>query len=108
MTTFKEIDINENKQLLDNKQHTYAKNFNNIELLHNYEQNVNNDNIDSIIKDEESLKNEDKYIEKLSDKLSEKISNSNINNNIVQDKKKYIFLNTHDYYNKNPKETCIR
>ena len=39
--------------------------------------------LDSIIKDQETLEKEDKYIEKLSDKLSEKISNSNINNNII-------------------------
>ena len=106
MTTFKEIDINEYKKLLDNMQHTYAKTFNNIELLHNFEENVDDKNIDSIIKDQESLQKEHKYIEKLSDKLSEKISNSNINNNnnIIQDKKKYVFLNTHDYYNKNPKD----
>ena len=58
MTTFKEIDINEYKKSL--------------ELLHNFEENVNNINIDSIIKDEESLQKEDKYIEKLSDKLSKK------------------------------------
>ena len=37
MTTFKEIDINEYKKLLDNMQHLYAKTFNNIELLHDYE-----------------------------------------------------------------------
>ena len=107
MTTFKEIEINEYKKLLDNMQHTYAKTFNNVELLHNFEENVNNKNIDSIIKNQESLKKEDKYIEKLSDKISSKISNSNINNNnIIQhdDKKKYVFLNTHDYYNKNPKD----
>ena len=109
MTTFKEIDINEYKKLLDNMQHTYAKTFKNIELLHNFEENVSNKNIDSIIKDKESLKKENKYIEKLSDKISSKISNSNIDNNnndIVQhdDKKKYIFLNTHDCYNKNPKD----
>ena len=106
MTTFKEIDINEYKKLLDNMQHTYAKTFNNVELLHNFEENVNNKNIDSIIKNQKSLKKEDRYIEKLSDKISSKISNSNINNNIVQhdDKKKYVFLNTHDYYNKNPKD----
>ena len=107
MTTFKEIDINEYKKLLDNMQHTYAKTFNNVELLHNFEENVNNKNIDSIIKNQESLQKEDKYIEKLSDKISSKISNSNINNNnIIQhsDKKKYVFLNTHDYYNKNPKD----
>ena len=107
MTTFKEIDINEYKKLLDDMQHTYAKTFNNIELLHNFEENVNNKNIETIIKDQEKLEKEDKYIEKLSDKLSEKISNSNINNNIIphdDDKKKYIFLNTHDYYSKNPKD----
>ena len=111
MTTFKEIDINEYKKLLDNMQHTYAKTFNNIELLHNFEENVNNKNIGTIIKDKEMLEKEDKYIDKLSDKLSEKISNSNNNNNnnnnnndIIQDKKKYVFLNTHDYYNKNPKD----
>ena len=40
-------------------QHTYAKTFNNIELLHNYEKNVNNENIDSIIENKESLKKED-------------------------------------------------
>ena len=92
-------------------QHTYAKTFNNVELLHNFEENVNNKNIDSIIKNQETLQKEDKYIDKLGDKLSDKISskisNPNIvkNNNIIQhdDKKKYIFLNTHDYYNKNPK-----
>ena len=109
MTTFKEIDINEYKKLLDNMQHTYAKTFDNIELLHNFEENVNNKNIGTIIKDQETLEKEDKYIEKLSDKLSEKISNSNINNNnnIIpydDDKKKYVFLNTHDYYSKNPKD----
>ena len=107
MATFKEIDINEYKKLLDNMQHTYAKTFNNVELLHNFEENVNDKNIDTIIKDKETLEKEDKYIEKLSDKLSEKISNSNINNNnnnIIQDKKKYVFLNTHDYYNENPKD----
>ena len=106
MTTFKEIDINEYKKLLDDMQHTYAKTFNNIELLHNFEENVNNKNIETIIKDQEKLEKEDRYIEKLSDKLSEKISNSNINNNIIphDDNKKYIFLNTHDYYSKNPKD----
>ena len=51
MTTFKEIDINEYKKLLDNKQHIYAKTFKNIELLHNYENSqLENKNIDSIIK----------------------------------------------------------
>ena len=106
MTTFKEIDINEYKKLLDNMQYTYAKTFNNVELLHNYEENINDKNIGTIIKDREMLEKEDKYIDKLSNKLSEKISNSNINNNIIphDDKKKYVFLNTYDYYNKNPRD----
>ena len=114
MTAFKEIDINEYKKLLDNIQHTYAKTFNNVELLHNFEEDINNKNINSIIKNQESLQKEDKYIEKLSVKISSKISNPNIvkNNNIIQhdDKKKYIFLNTHDYYNKIPKDilNCIK
>ena len=38
------------KKLLDDMQHTYAKTFNNIELLHNYEKNVNNKNIGTIIR----------------------------------------------------------
>ena len=101
MTTFKEIDINEYKKLLDNMQHTYEKTFNNIELVHNYEESVNNKNIGTIIKDKETLEKEDKYINKLSDKLSEEISNPD-NNIIEQDKKKYIFLNPYQYYNENP------
>ena len=44
-------------------QHTYAKTFKNIELFHNFEKNINNENIDS--KDKESLQKEDKHIEKL-------------------------------------------
>ena len=100
MTTFKEIDINEYKKLLDNMQHTCAKKFKKIELLHNFEENMNNKNIDSIIKDKESLKKEDKYIEKLSDKISSKISNPN--QNIVKNNNKYVFLNPYQYYNENP------
>ena len=93
MTAFKEIDISEYKELLDNMQHTYAKTFNNVELFHNYEENVNNKNIGTIIKDKETLEKEDKYIDKLTDKLSEKISNPDNNNNIIEQhkKKKYIF-----------------
>ena len=99
MSTFKEIDINEYKKLLDNMQHSYAKTFKNIELLHNFEENVNNKNIDSIIKDKESLKKEDICIEKLGDKISSKISNSN---NIVKNNNKYVFLNPYQYYIENP------
>ena len=99
MTTFKEIDFNEYKKLLDNIQHTYAKTFNNVELLHNFEENVNNKNIDSIIKNKESLQ-KDKYIEKLSDKISSKISNPN--QNTVKNNNKYVFLDPYQYYNDNP------
>ena len=81
-------------------QHTYAKTFNNIELLHNFKENVNNKNIDSIIKNEESLQKEDRYIEKLSDKISNKISDSN--QNIVKSDNKYVFLNPYQYYIDNP------
>ena len=82
-------------------QHTYAKTFNNVELLHNFEEHVNDKNIGSIIKDKETLEKEDKYINKLSDKLSEKILNSD-NNIIERHKKKYIFLNPYQYYNEKP------
>ena len=74
--------------------------FNNIELLHNFEENVNNKNIDSIIENKESLKKEDNYIEKLSTKISDKISNSN--QNIVKNNNKYVFLNPYQYHIDNP------
>ena len=103
MTTFKEIDLNEYEKLLDDMQYTYAKTFDNVELLHNFEENVNNKNIGTILKEKEISEKEDKYINKLTDKLSEKISNPNINNNnIIQDKKIYIFLNPYQYYIENP------
>ena len=87
MTTFKEISVEDYKKLLDNKQHTYAKTFKNIELLQKFEnRKLKNDSIDDIIYDEEKLDKEDMYIEKLTDKLSEKINKNNselinINNN---------------------------
>ena len=87
MTTFKEISVEDYKKLLNNKQHTYAKTFKNIELLQKFEnRKLKNDNIDDIIYDEQKLDKEDMYIEKLTDKLSEKINNNNnelinINNN---------------------------
>ena len=78
MTTFKEISIEDYKKLLDNKQHTFAKTFRNIELLQKFEdRKYKNDNIDDIINEQQKLEKEDKYIEKLSDKLSEKINNNN-------------------------------
>ena len=87
MTTFKEISVEDYKKLLNNKQHTYAKTFKDIELLQKFEnRKLKNDNIDDIIYDEQKLDKEDMYIEKLTDKLSEKINNNNnelinINNN---------------------------
>ena len=78
MTTFKEISVEDYKKLLDNKQHTFAKTFKNIELLQNFEnRKFKNDNIDDIIDEEQKIENENKYIEKLTDKLSEKINKNN-------------------------------
>ena len=78
MTTFKEISVEDYKKLLDNKQHTFAKTFKDIELLQKFEnRKLKNDNIDDIIDEEQKLEKEDKYIEKLTDKLSEKINKNN-------------------------------
>ena len=78
MTTFKEISVEDYKKLLDNKQHTFAKTFKNIELLQKFEnRKLKNDSIDDIIYDEQKLEKEDNYIEKLTDKLSEKINKNN-------------------------------
>ena len=74
MTTFKEISVEDYKKLLDNRQHTYAKTFKNVELLQNFE---NRKYINDIIYDKQKLEKEDKYIEKLTDKLSEKINKNN-------------------------------
>ena len=76
MTTFKEISVNEYKKLLDNKNHTFAKTFKNVELLQNFEEKKSKNTIDDIINKEEKLKDENQYIEKLTDKLSEKINKS--------------------------------
>ena len=78
MTTFKEISVEDYKKLLDNKQHTFAKTFKNIELLQKFEnRKLKNDNIDDIIDEEHKIENENKFIEKLTDKLSEKINKNN-------------------------------
>ena len=78
MTTFKEISVEDYKKLLNNKQHTFAKTFKNIELLQKFEnRKLKNDNIDDIIDEEQKIENENKYIEKLTDKLSEKINKNN-------------------------------
>ena len=50
MTTFKEISVEDYKKLLDNKQHTFAKTFKNVELLQKFEEKKSkNDNTDDII-----------------------------------------------------------
>ena len=78
MTTFKEISVEDYKKLLDNKQHTFAKTFKNIELLEKFEdRKLKNDDINDIICEEQKVEKEDKYIEKLTDKLSEKINKNN-------------------------------
>ena len=78
MTTFKEISVEDYKKLLDNKQHTFAKTFKDVELLQKFEnRKLKNNNIDDIIDKEQKIEKEDKYIEKLTDKLSEKINKNN-------------------------------
>ena len=77
MTTFKEISVEDYKKLLDNRQHTFAKTFKNIELLQKFEEKKSKNDINDIIDEEQKLEKENKYIEKLSDKLSEKISKNN-------------------------------
>ena len=64
MPTFKEISVEDYKKLLDNKQHTIAKTFKNVELLQKFEEKKSkNDNIDDIINREKKLENEDNYID---------------------------------------------
>ena len=77
MTTFKEISLEDYKKLLNNKQHTFAKTFKDIELLQKFENRKLKNDINDIIYDEEKLDKEDNYIEKLTDKLSEKINKNN-------------------------------
>ena len=63
MTTFKEISVDDYKKLLDNKTHTFAKTFKNVELLQNFEEKkpIKN-NIDDIINKEEKLHDDNIYI----------------------------------------------
>ena len=74
MTTFKEISVEDYKKLLNNKQHTFAKTFKNVELLQNFKEKKY---IDDINNEEKQIKKEDNYIEKLTDKLSVKINKNN-------------------------------
>ena len=52
MSTFREMDINEYKKLLDNRQHIFAKTFKNIELLQNFEKEKSKNDINTIINEE--------------------------------------------------------
>ena len=53
---FKEISGEDYKKLLDNKQHTLAKTFKNIELLQKFEdRKLKNDDINDIIYDEQKI-----------------------------------------------------
>ena len=91
MTTFKEISVQDYKKLLDNKQHTFAKTFKNIELLQKFEdRKIKNDSIDDIIDEEQKVEKEDKYIQKLTDKLSEKINKNNSDLININDKESVI------------------
>ena len=103
MTSFKEISVEDYKKLLDNRQHTFAKTFKNTELLRNFEQTKNKNTIDNIIKDENQIKKEDEYIEKLSNKISNKLQPKS--NELIKDdgEKEYNFLNNANYYIENPK-----
>ena len=102
MTSFKEISVEDYKKLLNNRQHTFAKTFKNTELLQNFERSKNKNTIDNILKEENQIKKEDDYIEKLSNKISNKLQPKS-NELIEDDNKKRYLLNASDFYNNNPK-----
>ena len=102
MTSFKEISVKDYKKLLDNRQHTFAKTFKNTELLQNFEKSKNKNTIDNILKEENQIKKEDDYIEKLSNKISNKLQPKS-NELIEDDNEKRYLLNASDFYNNNPK-----
>ena len=77
MSTFKEIYVEDYKKLLDDRQHTYAKTFKNVELLQKFEDRKYINDINDIIDEEKEVEKEDKYIKKLTDKLSQKINKDN-------------------------------
>ena len=54
MTTFKEISVEDYKKLLDNRQHTFAKTFKNLELLQNFEEKKYINDINDIIDEEKN------------------------------------------------------
>ena len=78
MTIFEEISVEDYKKLLDDRQHTYAKTFKNVELLQKFEDRKYKNDINDIIDEEKEVEKEDKYIEKLTDKLSNKLNKNNV------------------------------
>ena len=77
MTAFKEISVEDYKKLLDNREHTFANIFKNVELLQKFEEKKSKIDINDIVNKEKEKEIEDKYIEKSTDKLSEKINKNN-------------------------------
>ena len=73
MSNFKEISVDDYKKLFNNKQLTFARRFKNTQLLQNFEKSKNRNTIDNILKEENQIKKEDDYIEKLSNKFSNKL-----------------------------------
>ena len=59
---------------MNNRQHTFAKTFKNVELLQKFEEKKSKNDVNDFINKEKEIEKEDKYIEKLTDKLSEKIN----------------------------------
>ena len=58
MTTFKEISVEDYKKLSDNRQHTYARTFKNIQLLQHFEDKKYINDINDIIDEEQKLEKE--------------------------------------------------
>ena len=102
MSNFKEISVDDYKKLLNNRQLTFAKTFKNTQLLQNFEKSKNKNTIDNILKEENQIKKEDDYIEKLSNKISNKLLPKS-NELIEDDNKRGCLLNASDFYNNNPK-----
>ena len=65
------------QKLFDNKQHTCAKTFKDVELLQKFEDRKYRKDINDIIDEQQKLEKEDTYIEKLTDTLSHKINKNN-------------------------------
>ena len=105
MSNCKEISVDDYKRLLNNRQLTFAKTFKNTQLLRNFEKSKSKNTIDNILKEENQIKKEDDYIEKLSNKISNKLQPKS--NELIDDNKKGYLLNAYDFYNNNPKMILV-